>query len=135
MAKLIIMQGLPASGKSTKAKELVSDTSGVRINRDLLREMMHFSVYSSDNEIQVINVEKVLAEEFLDIGIDVIIDDTNLKKNTVDMWTAFAYLHHVSIVFIRMDTPLEECIRRDALRSNPVGEEVIRKMHEEFNEK
>jgi predicted kinase len=29
---------------------------------------------------------------------------------------------------IQMDTPLDECIRRDSLREKPVGEERIREM-------
>ncbi len=38
MSKLIIMQGLPASGKSTRAEEILrEDGNAVRINRDQLR--------------------------------------------------------------------------------------------------
>jgi predicted kinase len=33
---------------------------------------------------------------------------------------------------IDLDTPLEECIRRDALREKPVGEAVIRGMYERY---
>lgn len=50
MAKLTIMRGLPASGKSTKAKELLSVGNTVRINKDLLRTMLHFDTFTGRNE-------------------------------------------------------------------------------------
>lgn len=50
---MYIMQGLPGSGKSTKAEEIVEhDGKGntVRLNRDLLRTMLHFDKWSGRNE-------------------------------------------------------------------------------------
>ena len=51
MSRLILMQGLPGSGKSTRAKELLDENPhAVRINRDLLRTMLHCDVWSKDKE-------------------------------------------------------------------------------------
>ena len=48
MKKVLILQGLPASGKSQFAKELLLANPGrwVRTNKDLLREMAHASYWS-----------------------------------------------------------------------------------------
>ena len=68
MAKIHVMQGFPASGKSTKAAEIIrkkEPNTIIRINRDLLREMMHFKEYSKLNEREVMNSEKILAQYYL----------------------------------------------------------------------
>jgi hypothetical protein len=36
------------------------------------------------------------------------------------------------VEFIEIDIPLEECLRKDAMRNNPVGRGIIRHMYNEF---
>jgi tRNA uridine 5-carbamoylmethylation protein Kti12 len=119
------MQGLPASGKTTKAKELI-ETYGnyVRVNRDLLRKMLHFGKWSGKNEALTILAEKSLVRAFLTNKINVIVDDTNLGKS-VDMWKELAKEMGVKHEVIKMDTPIEECIERDKNRKETVGFDVI----------
>lgn len=129
--KLIVLAGLPASGKSTKAKELIVHGKDIiRINRDLLREMMHFGKYSRDNEREIMNTEKLMAQYFIQYGFDVIVDDTNLKKKTLDMWRDVADMLSCEIEIYKISTPIEVCIERDKNREKSVGEDVIRKMVE-----
>lgn len=130
---LYIMQGLPGSGKTTKAKEIMEDEGRrkrmVRVNRDLLREMLHFGEYSSEQEKLVRFLEEEAVEFLFREGVDVIVDDTNLKLDDLLKWRAFAnkWGNNPQIWF--MDTPLEECIERDAERLDKhVGEERIREM-------
>ena len=49
MSKLLILKGLPASGKSTYAKELVSK-GWKRVNKDDLRSMIDGGKWSKKNE-------------------------------------------------------------------------------------
>ena len=128
--KLIILQGLPASGKSTKAKELFVNGRNVRVNRDLIREMLHFGEYSKETEVKVTGAETQIARYFIDEGFDVIVDDTNLKSKAIKMWQDLASWLPCELEFLKMDTSLEECIRRDAKREKPIGEERIREMAE-----
>jgi tRNA uridine 5-carbamoylmethylation protein Kti12 len=45
------MKGLPACGKSTKAEEIIRNAGNtVRINKDLLRTMLHFDKFTHVNE-------------------------------------------------------------------------------------
>src|SRR4051812_38724625 len=83
MAKLIIMQGLPASGKSTKAKELLEHGNTVRLNKDLLRTMLHFDKFTGRNEGLTQDAALFLADNFLEKDINVIIDDTNFNPRTI----------------------------------------------------
>lgn len=130
MPKLILLKGLQASGKSTLARKMVKDSgyNSGRINRDDLRAMIFDSKWSKDREKTIIACEKALAKVLLEQGRSVIVDDTGFKA---DFWkdlysdTCFDY----SSETIFLDTPLEECIRRDKERGEKglpcVGRNVI----------
>jgi len=129
--KLILMRGLPASGKSTRAKKLLEKHNGnyKRVNRDLLREMIDAGKWSKNNEKLIVAAEIELAEMFLNLGYNVIVDDTNLPQNVVDKWNEFTVLRGATFEIVDfMDVPVEECIKRDQKRQNYVGEKVIRRM-------
>lgn len=131
MKQLIVMKWLPASGKSTRAKEIMDSkpkNTIVRLNRDLLRQMMHFWEYSTLNEREIMNVEKILAQYFLKYDFDVIIDDTNLKTKNLNLWKDVAEICDADLEIVNMNTPLDECIERDSKRVNPVWEKAIRAM-------
>lgn len=126
MSKIIIMQGLPASGKSTLAQEILkSDGNAVRINKDLIRTMLHFDRWSGKNESITRDASRTLAKHFLAAGKNVIIDDTNLNEHTLQSWKDLARESNAKIEYERLDTPMEECLLRDAARPNKVGRHVI----------
>ena len=131
MSTLIILQGLPASGKTTKARELSQPGNNVRVNRDLLREMLHFG-FSLKEEDTIRKTEELLIKAFLNKGRDVIVDDTNLKDKTIRRLFKMAAECSAEVEFIEMNVSLEECIRRDAVRDNPVGRGIIRHMYNDF---
>ncbi len=128
MSKMIIMQGLPASGKSTKAQEFVAQGNTVRLNKDLLRTMLHFDKFTGINEGITRTVARTLAKELLAEGTSVVIDDTNLNAGTMQSWVDLAKEVGAKIQHERIDTPVEECLRRDALREKQVGSHVIVQM-------
>jgi predicted kinase len=128
MPKLILMQGLPGSGKSTKSREIYVSGKNVRLNRDLLREMLHFKEWSERKEKRIKQAELNLAELFLKQGLDVIVDDCNLAPKTIRMWEVFAEVKNVEIEWIKLNTSLELCIARDNQRERTVGEKAIREM-------
>jgi len=129
MAKLIVLRGLPASGKSTLAKEMMEhDGNIVRVNKDLLREMLYWNKFSGKNEGFIWEVERMIAKHFLDQDRNVIVDDTNLNPNTFGSWFQFAKDNGHKIEHIDIDTDWETCIRRDELRDKQVGRSTIMDM-------
>lgn len=131
MAKLILMQGLPASGKSTKARQLVRQLgNGLRINRDDLRNMMFDGVWSAKREDQVRETELQMAGLAIANGLVPIIDDTNLSRSAINMWTKMARDFKLEIQWEQMHTDIETCIARDKLRQGGerVGRAVIERM-------
>lgn len=127
MAKLIIMRGLPASGKSTRAKEIMANSGNtVRINKDLLRKMLHFDKWSGKNEKYTKAAARELASYFLSKeDRTVIIDDTNLNPSVLEGWKSLAIEMGASSEVIDIDTPYEECLNNDIGREGEVGKAVI----------
>jgi predicted kinase len=148
----IITRGLPASGKSTfavKMLEKLPDT--IRVERDLLRDQLYnsraysapegstpeeiaaFSQYLRDREATITQIQRSMVEVALTAGKNVIVSDTNLRASYVKDWYKLANKFGVVAEVIDFsDVSVDECIRRDAVRDNSVGETVIRDMYKRF---
>lgn len=91
MNRLIICRGLPASGKTTWAKEWVmrDPEHRVRINQDDIRLMLgKYWVSARESIVGTIQQEAVLAA--MNFGVDIVIDNTNLNKKVVDAYVEVA---------------------------------------------
>ncbi len=133
MKKVIILKGLPASGKSTWAKEQLDAQPGAykRINKDALRAMLDNSHWSKGNERFVLRLRDQLILAALEDGKHVIVDDTNLHPKHEQQIRQLVKGH--AEVEVRMfEADVEECVERDADRAKPVGAKVIRDMHRQF---
>jgi predicted kinase len=130
MSKLTINIGLPASGKSTESeKKILADGNTVRINKDLLRTMLHFDKFSGRNEGLTRDASRTLAKFYLANRTNVIIDDTNLNPATKQSWVDLAKECDAKIEYLDMtDVSVAECIERDSNREKKVGAHVIYKM-------
>lgn len=131
--RIIYTVGLPASGKTTWAKQYIRDNPGTkRVNKDELRAMIDGGKWSPKNEKDIIDIRDALIRRFLGDGHDVIVDDTNFNPKHIARFHEIAEFHDAVVVCQDFTTPLEECIRRDLERPNSVGERVIRKMYEQY---
>lgn len=125
------MKGLPACGKSTRAEEIMrADGNAVRVNKDLMRTMLHFDKFNGKNEGLTRFAVRHLAREFLLDGKNVIVDDTNLNEGTMQSWKDLAKeTQNTKVEVIDMtDVPVELCVMRDAQREKYVGGTVIKNM-------
>lgn len=129
--KLLMLKGLPASGKSTYARKLVDD-GWIRVNKDDLRAMLHNSKWSKGNEQQVLQLRDSIIENSLIAKKSVVVDDTNLAPKHSARLKELAKKHSATFETKFFDTPVEECIKRDLGRLSSVGERVIRQMHRQF---
>lgn len=125
-------RGLPASGKSTAAIELVNSLMVKRVNKDSLRAMLDNGIHSKANERFVVKVRDLMVEEALRDGWSVIVDDTNFGKKHEARLRELASKYGAGFeVKDFTDVDLPTCIERDALREAPVGEDVVRRMWRE----
>jgi predicted kinase len=133
MPKLLMLKGLPASGKSTRAKEILKQGNWIRVNRDLLREMLHDGKWSGRNEDMTVQIERAIAREALGAGLNVVVDDTNLNPKNEGMWRMVTDIAGGSFEKETIELPIEECIERDFKRANSVGRDVIVGMALQWN--
>lgn len=132
MPTVHVMTGLPASGKTTAARKLVADSEGRcrRVNLDDLRAMFDEAgarrERSHTAEQSVLAVQDAAVRETIAAGFDVVVDNTHLTSHIPKRLKAAVAGRARFVVHDFTDVPVEECLRRDAARANPVGEDVIR---------
>ncbi len=132
MAKVTVLRGLPASGKSTWAKEFVKENDNwIIVNKDQLRIMLFNGMFKEGiTEKVVLSVRNSIIKDALKNNINVIIDDTNFKAYHIKTIKNIAQGHQVEVKDFKVD--LETCIARDSRRAKSVGEGVIRDMYNKF---
>lgn len=128
--KLLMLKGLPASGKTTYAKELEKQ-GWARVNKDDLRKDF-FPDYSFKNEKDVIYMEDcdIIAE--LRLKQNVVVDDTNFNPRHQERLEKIAKDLDVDFEVLFIDTPLEDCIKNNKKRANNVPMEAILSMHRKY---
>ena len=129
MANVYILVGLPASGKSTKAKEL----PGVVLSSDSIRAELYGSEEEQGNPKEVFDALYQRMEMLLFRDLSVVVDATNINRwersraiELAKKWNAR------NIVCINIDTPLEECKKRNQTRERKVPEFVYDKMLQKY---
>lgn len=140
MPKILVLRSLPASGKSTYARNWVaaSPSTRVRSNRDEVREMMTGKRYglSFEEENLVTDVCHALVVAALKAGKDVVVDDTHLRPKYIKPWQKLAHEMGAELEIHKMPIlPLEELVLRDDDRAHSVGQSVITHMYKTFLKK
>lgn len=135
MQKILFMIGLPASGKTTFSKKFVIDNPVyIRVCRDDLRNMRG-QYFLPEQEHLITLMEHSCIQSALKSGYNVVVDATNLKDSYVNAIKKLSLKINKNIKFEYKDftdVTLEECIKRDSKRSNPVGKEVIMNFYDKY---
>ena len=114
--KITMLKGLPASGKSTFARQVVKESGNSgRINRDDLRAMLFNSEWTGKREQVTIDCEKAIADVLFKHSMNPVIDDTNLGAKHRQMWSDFAKDHQHMFVPHDMGVDIATCVERDEL--------------------
>jgi predicted kinase len=135
MAKLIILCGLPGSGKSSYAENCVklnnffdSETEIVVHSSDAIRAELFGDANSQEDNGRVFELMRKRTREDLKAGKTVIYDATNITRKARKSAIACAHPVNDTIECHIVWADPEECIRRDSLRDRQVGAKVIDKM-------
>ena len=138
--KLILTRGIPGSGKSTWAKAWVAEDPEhrIRLNWDDMRNMMGPYWVPSREPINKhmlwagLNMAAYCTRPY-----DIVIDNMNLNPKDWKQYEEWITTYNQSmnsdetntqyvIEFKDFFISLDECIRRDAMRPNPIGEKTIK---------
>jgi predicted kinase len=132
---IYFLRGLPASGKSTWAKEKLAALNrggtarAVRTNKDEIRRRL--SAKGVNSESRVVARELELVTRALKKGLHVIIDNTHFKPEHEWEYRALSDTYGYNFEIVDFShVPLNECIVRDGQRRHSVGEAAIRRMDE-----
>lgn len=124
----IMMVGIPASGKSTKAQSLACGIDAIILSSDKLREELFGDVNCQDRNTELFQEMNRRALELLKTGRSVIYDATNLSsKRRKALLTQIPKGVNKFCLYIG-STPHQSEIR-DASRDREVGFDVIGKMY------
>lgn len=141
MPELIVLRGLPGSGKTTWARAYVGAHRGHAgiVSRDVVRRhVLGLTLRPGDavldraGEDLVTSLVEAVAGVLLAAGCDVVADATHLSARHVEAWRRLADRHGATVRVVSLDVPVAECIRRDAARAatggRSVGADVITRM-------
>ena len=129
--KLLLLKGLPASGKTTYAETLVDD-GWLRVNKDDLRAMLNNGKWSKSNEGFVLSLRDEIIIRGLVSGKNVVVDDTNLNPKHAIQLRSIAEDFDADFEEKFFDVPLEVCVSRNEARYDSVPTEVILNMYERY---
>lgn len=138
--KAVITVGISASGKSTLAKEYV-EKGYTEVNRDWIR----FNVvkpgadwrtykFNKTNEAEVDRIQGQMVMEAWGNCKNVIISDTNLNANTRHKMIESLKDLGYDVEIVAVPVTLAEAYKRDAFRENGVGQAVIYRQWQNWNE-
>ncbi|UNC93443.1 ATP-binding protein [Candidatus Contubernalis alkaliaceticus] len=121
--QLVVMVGLPASGKSTVTRDYQCRGYGV-VNPDSIR--LRFGIqYSGELEKEIWTIAYAELKGFLKLGKDVVFDATNLTRTQRKPLIKIAKSYGAKVTAHTLSTPLELCLERNENRDAPVPRETI----------
>ena len=130
--KLILLVGIPGSGKTYYAKEYAKRHDNViHLSSDSIRKELWGDETTQGDNNEVFSLMQSRAIEALNNGHNVIYDATNItRKDRTCIISACPKFVKIEARIIW--APVEDCIRRDATRERTVGKEVIDRILKRF---
>jgi predicted kinase len=130
---LIMLVGIPGSGKTTFAKNMAQKLNALHVTSDGIRQELrpNDNWYHPEDNGKVYEIMFKRTLDALAMGQTVLYDATNMsRKDRASILRQCP--KYVKIECHIIWTPIEVCIERDAAREHPVGEDVIYKMLKRF---
>lgn len=128
-AKLIMVVGLPGTGKSTFSRALAAETDAHHLNSDVIRaELGLRGKYAPEDKERVYRTLRERAEALLDTGSAVIVDATLYREDLRQPYTDLAQRTGSPILWIELHTG-EETIRKRVSRQRTYSEADLAVYH------
>src|SRR5688572_4104905 len=134
---IIIVLGLPGTGKSYFAEKLSDRIAAVHINSDKLRNALQArGKYTIEDKLHVYRVMAKKTDQALHQGKSVIVDATFYKREMVDLFIKLAKDHAVPVRIIKIEA--DETLVQERLQKRRTDSEadfqVYLKIKEAFDE-
>lgn len=130
--KIIVLQGPPASGKSTWARETAkAGTPYVIVSRDAIR-LARGDYWIPEQEDYISKLEEYAVISAIGRNLIPIIDATNLNPKTIKKWEDLASEYNCEIEYKKFYVPFKEALERDANRTLSVGKKVLKNFYTKY---
>ncbi len=121
---LIIISGLPGTGKSYLSRGLAQQLASVILESDALRKRLcHTVTYSARESHRLFNTCHSLIEELLRKGISVIFDATNLVEQHRERLYRISQRLNVKLIIVSVEAPRDVTLQRLKSRSQGIDTE------------
>jgi predicted kinase len=143
MLKIIILSGVPGSGKSTWANWYIKHNwNSAIVSRDDIREnyFPHPYVYTGENEEKVTEIFDSQVTKLMDNGWEIILDNTHASdywlNTTLNKCKALSFRNGYKVYIKFFDVPLWKAQWRVRRRFKKTGKvvpaHVVRNMHKSY---
>ena len=116
MQIIFIFCGTPASGKTFYSKKMSEEQNAIRLSFDEMRLFQH-------KELIPYVIEAL--QDNQNVVVDALFTRTSQRKLILEATKDIPCKR----ILIYMDTPLEECLRRNAQRPNPLPDFMVRDIY------
>lgn len=130
--RLILLVGIPGSGKTTYAKNYIErNPITIHLSSDTIRKELYGDESIQGDPAEVFSLMQKRAVRALNDGHNVIYDCTNITRKDR------AGIISICPRFVKIEchiiwAPIDECIKRDTSRDRTVGKEIIDRMLKRF---
>ena len=132
MNVLIVLCGLPGSGKSTYAKYITECSPFECVSTDQIRKDLYGNENIQGDGNKVFTTAFAYLQGYGLAGINCIFDATNITPRARRKVVQKCRQYYDLIICKYIDTPLDVCLHRNSQRERVVPKEVILRMYKNF---